>query len=514
MRIYVLLIFAAITLSFSTAYYAFNLQNKSVAGDVELAEILKYKDQFSRTHKKLFEIDLSAMYPSRKYAQLLQAPSSFTKDTGGSKTFFSRPCESAVEKMSKAISGKSEVWEDFRCNRIKELPEDFFEKSPLVHENGLSYAFLAFLSGRAPFYQNEWVRSNLNLFHINELEDLPTQGLEGNFKILSKIKKPDIESLVEGNEYVLDEMYFFVRNKKGLSVTYRVFSKNDFENFMEDKNYFLRDHQPGIQCFYKEGSFCFEKGGTTFVHLFMESSLFIFAFSVVVLILVALILFKKIKQQNFEEERKKHALRVLTHELRTPIANLLLQVEQINKHSDEIPPHALDEFLKMEGEVYRLKRLAEKSTSYLQTHDGTSLLSISVQEVPSVNELIMDLLHDYLAKGVKAIPSNLDHSFFLDVYWFDICIKNLVENALHHGSPPVTIRWTVTPTELWIHVIDQGSCPYKNLDEITNTDRTGKNSRGLGLGMNIVQKIMREMGGKLVYNSKPTTFSLFLRNKK
>ena len=54
---------------------------------------------------------------------------------------------------------------------------------------------------------------------------------------------------------------------------------------------------------------------------------------------------------------------------------------------------------------------------------------------------------------------------------------------------------------------------YKNLDEILNSDRTGKNSRGLGLGMSIVQKIMQEMGGKLSYQQTPTTFSLFLRNK-
>ena len=67
---------------------------------------------------------------------------------------------------------------------------------------------------------------------------------------------------------------------------------------------------------------------------------------------------------------------------------------------------------------------------------------------------------------------------------------------------------------LELTVVDYGTCPYKNLDEITRSDRKNKNSSGLGLGVSIVQKIMKEMGGKLLYTQTPTTFTLFLRNKK
>jgi hypothetical protein len=514
MRMYVLLIFAAIVLSFSTAYYAINLQNKTTAGTNEIEEIQKIKNEFSLDRRPLLEIDLSSMYPSRKYSQLLQAQNAFTRAAGNSKTYFSRPCDSKSERMSKLTTLKSEIWEDFRCNRITELPEKFFENSPLIHENGLSYAFLAYLSGRAPFYKSEWVRSNLNLFHINELEDLPAQGLEGNFKFLSKLQKMDLEAVVRGSPYILNDNYILIRNRQDYNVTYKIYSRDDFDNFLKEKIYYIRPFQPGKECFYREGRYCFEKDSGSLVHFLMQSSIFIFSGSVLVLFLVAVILFKKIRLQNFEEERKKHALRVLTHELRTPIANLLLQVEQINKHTEGIPPHALDEFLKMEGEVYRLKRLAEKSTSYLQSHDNTSLLALSMQTIPSINGLISDLVHDYIEKGVQIIPSKSDHSFYLDVYWFDICVKNLIENALYHGARPVKVKWSIDSEELILSVMDSGVCNYKNLDELISSDKSRKNSRGLGLGMNIVQKIMKEMGGKLIYSQNPTTFSLFLRNKK
>jgi signal transduction histidine kinase len=514
MRMYVLLIFAAIFLSFSTAYYAINMQKKTLAGPAEILEITRYKKEFEQKVRSFIEIDLSAMYPTRRYSQLLQPQNSFAREGSATKAYFSRSCALVTEKMSKLYSDKSEIWEDFLCNRISKLPVNFFDNSPFLHENGVSYAFLAFLSGREPFYTHEWVRSNLNLFHVYELEELPPASLEGNFKILSRLKKFDLEGLVKGNKYVLSDNYFLIRDIQDPNVSYKVFTKEEFENFLKEKVYYIRPLQEGEQCFYREGHFCLEKDTRTLVQLFMQSSIIVFSGSVIVLLLIAVILFRKIKQQKFEEERKKHALRVLTHELRTPIANLLLQVERINKESDMIPASVLEEFLKMEGEVYRLKRLAEKSTSYLQTHDGNSLLFISVQHVSSVNDLLMDMVHDYLEKGVRCIPAARDAAFDLDVYWFGICVKNLLENALHHGKKPVMVNWTVSAEDLVFTVVDAGVCPYKNLDELLSLDKRDGHSSGLGLGMNIVQKIMKEMDGKLSFSNDPTTFSLFLRNKK
>ncbi len=513
MRMYILLIFTAVLLSFSTAYYAINLSSKTTAGTAEINEIQKYKKEFELKGKPTIEIDLSSMYPTRRFSQLIQPQNAFARETKSIKTFFSKSCSNSIVKMTKLYTDKSETWEDFRCNRSSRLPPGFFENAPLLHESGISYAYLAFLSGRDPFYSHDWVRSNLNLFHVYELIELPSKSLEGNFRLLSQLNKSDIEALVKGNQYILTDNYLLVKNRKTLNVTYKVFSKSDFEDFLRAKNYFLRPLESGGQCFYREDRLCWEKVDRSLMQVFQQSSLVVFCGSILVLILITVILYRKIKQQEFEEERKKHALRVLTHELRTPIANLMLQVEQINKQSDVIPASVLEEFLKMEGEVYRLKRLAEKSTSYLQANEGKSLLAISPQVVPSVNELIIYLIHNYTEKGVGFTASLLDGPFKMDVYWFGICVKNLLENALHHGKSPVMVRWNLFEGELTLTVTDGGECPYKNLDEILKSDRTGKNSGGLGLGMSIVKKIMQEMEGKLNYNQNPTTFSLFLRNK-
>lgn len=514
MRMYILLILAAIFLSFSTAYYAINLQQKTLASTNDISNIQKYKKEFIAKKSALIEIDLSAMYPSRRYSQLLSPANVFSRETSTPKTYFSRPCFSVNEKMSKLYFEKSAIWEDFRCNRIQKLPDDFFDNSPLIHESGVSYAYLAFLSGREPFYTQDWVRANLNLFHVYELEELPAKSLEGNFRVLSRLKKIDLESLIKGSPFIITDDAFIARNPLDINVTYKIYSKIDLEKFFLEKSYFIKLYQEGEQCFYREGRFCWEKSSGPLVQIFMQSSIVLFGSSIIIILLIAVILFRKIKQQKFEEERKKHALRVLTHELRTPISNLLLQVERINQQSDLLPSTILDDFLKMEGEVYRLKRLAEKSTSYLQTHDGPALIAINYQRVSSINDLVLDMIDDYLEKGVTFIPSREDQEFSLDVYWFSICVKNLVENALYHGKRPVTLELVLHQEMLTLKVIDHGVSSYKTLDEILLSDRTGKNSTGLGLGLSIVQKIMKEMDGRLAYSSEPTTFTLFLRNKK
>ncbi len=510
---YILLIFTAVLLSFSTAYYAINLSMKTSAAESDIEEIQKYKIDFEKKGKLLIEIDLSSMYPTRRFSQLIQPQNTFARESKSIKTYFSKSCNNSFEKMTKLFSDKSETWEDLRCNRISSLPTGFFENAPLLHESGVSYAYLAFLSGRDPFFSAEWVRNNLNLFHVYELNELPSKSLEGNFRLLSQLNRVDIEALVKGKLFILTNNYLLVRNRKTFNVTYKVFTKIDFENFLKQKNYFLRPLESGGQCFYREDQFCWEKVDRSLTQILKQSSIVVFGGSIMVLILITVILYRKFKQQEFEEERKKHALRVLTHELRTPIANLMLQVEQINKQSDVIPTSVLEEFLKMEGEVYRLKRLAEKSTSYLQANEGKSLLAISLQDVPSVNELIIDLIHNYTEKGVGYSASLIDGPFKMDVYWFGICVKNLLENSLHHGKNPIMVSWNLSVETLTLTVTDAGECLYKNLDEILSSDRTGKNSRGLGLGMSIVKKIMQEMGGKLSYQQNPTTFSLFLRNK-
>jgi signal transduction histidine kinase len=160
--------------------------------------------------------------------------------------------------------------------------------------------------------------------------------------------------------------------------------------------------------------------------------------------------------------------------------------------------------LKMEGEVYRLKRLAEKSSSYLNSNNEKGLISFDYKEVPSINQLIGRILEDYRDHNISYKLSGQDQPMVLDVYWISICLKNIIENAIHHGAKPIMVDVEMEEKFLRIDVIDHGKY---------SRERKDAQSNGLGMGLSIVEKIMVEMKGKITVAQNPTIISLYLRQK-
>lgn len=515
MRIYFVLILTAIILSFSTAYFALNLEKNNIASSRDVLEIEALEHAFVNFNKAQLELDFTSMYPTRDLFQLINPISIYSKgDMLAQETFVSRPCKT-IERMSRSTFDKNETWEDFRCMRIAKLPDHFFESPPLIHDSGISYAYFAYLSGREPFNTPEWIKGNINYFHVFELKLIPEYALEGNFKILSKLSKADLEEITSGGKNILSRDFYLVKKDHDRGIKYDVYPRTLLENFLKEKSYFIKVKVGTDRCFYLDGNICWDKINNNILQIYKRSSIVIFLTSMLVLFLIAIILFKKIRQQKNEEDRKKHALRVLTHELRTPVSNLLLQVEMINKQSDILPGHLLEDFLKIESEVYRLKRLAEKSSSYLETHDGRALILLESNIVKSLNELVSEMLETfYSGKNIEFSPLSEDQSIVVDVYWLNICLKNLIENALGHGLPPVKVELVSEKDFLKINVTNGGNLLFNSLEEMMKADRTGRNSAGLGVGLSIVYRIMIEMNGKLSLSKNPTTFSLYLRKHK
>lgn len=493
MRIYLSLIVTAILLSFLTAYFALNLQREQFAEPHDLVKLHKLSLKFQMKTRPLMELDLSAMYPTRGYFQLIQSiPTPFSQAPR-----FSKRCGQRANRMTKSLTDKVEIWETFRCQEIRELPEYFFEFPPFIHDSGESYAYLAYTSGMAPFNDSSWIKKNLNFFHISELRMLPVDSLDERFKILAGLDNSHFEGIINGHSALLTNDFYLVKKQKKVGHFYSVYRRSEFERFLNTYSYYPKEFRLGESCFYQEGGVCWQRNSNNILQKLRPSSTIIFASSVLILVLVSLSLYSRIKMQNKEEERKRHALRVLTHELRTPVANLLLQIEEINKKSHDRDPVLQEELLKMEGEIYRLKRLAEKSSSYLNSAQDKGLITFDMKEVASFNELMESLLESY--DGIQLQKLATDQRVVLDVYWFSICLKNLVENAIAHGARPIQIQCTQEGSYLRIDVIDQGTIKAQSA------------AAGLGMGLSIVENIMEEMKGKLTQGTSPTRFSLYLK---
>ena len=495
MRIYLSLIITAILLSFSTAYFALNLQKDHFASPEEIQSIQRIATEFSKTHTPDIELDLSSMYPTYGYFQLLEPQTLPINET----KHFSKKCGAGFERMSKSQFAKVDVWESFRCRENLVLPEHFFEQTPFIHESGESYAYLAFTSGNPLFTDISWIKKHLNFFHVSELHTLPIEALEERFKILASLEREQLDGLTKGQQSLLTAEFYLTKKDQKMGLLYHVYPRMELEKFLATKPFYAMIKKPGENCFYLEGSVCWQKDSNNLLQMLRPSSIIIFGSSVLILVLVSFNLYSKIRLQNLEEERKRHALRVLTHELRTPIANLMLQIERVNQQSDEIAPGILEEFLKMEGEVYRLKRLAEKSSSYLNSNNEKGLINFDLKTIPSLNELVLHVLDDYPDHQIVFSPLTPDTAIELDPYWFNMCLKNLIENAINHGAKPISVKAHTQDNKVHLTVTDKG------------TFDSDKKTSGLGLGLSLVEKIIKEMKGELVIAKNPTSITLVLR---
>jgi signal transduction histidine kinase len=101
-------------------------------------------------------------------------------------------------------------------------------------------------------------------------------------------------------------------------------------------------------------------------------------------------------------------------------------------------------------------------------------------------------------------------------------ITNLVSNAVHHGTEgaPIQIHVHASADEVVISVQNEGpAIPPEQIDRIFDemkalgTPRAGSDRRHLGLGLYIVDKIVRAHGGSITVESsatRGTTFTVHL----
>lgn len=217
---------------------------------------------------------------------------------------------------------------------------------------------------------------------------------------------------------------------------------------------------------------------------------------------------QKFKLQKFSEEKKRFALQTLTHELRTPITSLKISSEEILNNFDILPESLKGPLIRMCDDVEKLKRLSEISKAYLTSESHSELIKFNFQIVDSLNEYLKDTLEKYQDQ----ISTNLlfdDRSFRLDKYWVSLCLKNLVENAIQHGTSPIEVSAKIVNNNLHLSVLDAGDCKDQ-FHSMSSPFYKGKTSHGLGLGLSIVQSVAKSMLAELRFSTQPTKFELII----
>ena len=183
------------------------------------------------------------------------------------------------------------------------------------------------------------------------------------------------------------------------------------------------------------------------------------------------------------------------HELRTPIAATLARTQRLIALSPEGALRAEGRLI--EAELKRMARLSEKLLD-LARAEAAGVARGSAQDLRPVLALIAG---DFGPQaGVRLTLPAVPVISAMDPDAFGILARNLIENALLHGQPPVEAD---LGADRVLRVANGGpSLDPDSLARMTRRfERLGSSRAGAGLGLAIVEALVRNAGARLELRS-------------
>lgn len=212
----------------------------------------------------------------------------------------------------------------------------------------------------------------------------------------------------------------------------------------------------------------------------------------------------------------------VAHELRTPVAVILAQCEYISEKKPSLEDY--QEFAEViERQTRKTNEIIEKLLNLSRMEQGR----IKVQyEMVNLQDLLQVICEDEQEKSGE----NLHISFklepieaYIDIQLMTILVHNLIDNAVKYGGNAVKIevgtRQVENEIRLWVmdHGCGISKIDQKNIFQPFYRSEKSRNSKGIGLGLSLVQRIAELHGGRIQVESelgKGSTFTLILPVKK
>jgi len=211
----------------------------------------------------------------------------------------------------------------------------------------------------------------------------------------------------------------------------------------------------------------------------------------------------------------------IAHELRTPMSNIMVQVEVALNSNRKVEEYK-DVMVSVIEESQRLTKMIDKLLLLARIEYPEQSLQLEYMNVlPEVHNLV----DFYIA---MAEEQNLKISFSVtpdlqlccDRGLFQRALSNLLTNAINYTPPngQISVRAFRNGSQTWVSVTDTGiGIPKHDLERVfdrfyrVDPSRQSAKIGGFGLGLSIVQSVMRLHGGEVRIESeegKGTTVTL------
>lgn len=218
-----------------------------------------------------------------------------------------------------------------------------------------------------------------------------------------------------------------------------------------------------------------------------------------------------------EKDQIKSLIADISHQTKTPVANLLLYSELLMEEELPAPARANAEALYRQSEKLRflidsLVKLSRLETGILSLYPKPAALQPLLQSVTEQYTV------KAAAKGLSLLLHDTDISAVFDAKWTAEALANLVDNAIKYTAHG-TITISAVGYEMFarIDITDTGSgIPESEQSKIFARfyrSNTVREQEGVGIGLYLARQILSGEDGYIKVTSHPgegSTFSVFL----
>lgn len=217
----------------------------------------------------------------------------------------------------------------------------------------------------------------------------------------------------------------------------------------------------------------------------------------------------QMQQLTHIDEQRKHLLTDISHDLRTPLANLQGYIETLSLQYSQLDDTQRQTFIDISLKNLRnMKHLIDQIFELAYLESGHIKLN---NETFSITELLHDVVAKFAIKAEQAnVILNIDvaHEVLLvnsDVEKIERVLTNLIDNAIRHTPEEgeVCLKTSVQDQQITILVCDTGvGIAIEDLEHIFTPRYQGSNqqvdqqSHG-GLGLAICAQLVGKLGSQL-----------------
>ena len=224
------------------------------------------------------------------------------------------------------------------------------------------------------------------------------------------------------------------------------------------------------------------------------------------------------KNVQAEKDKIKTLIADISHQTKTPIANILLYTQLLREQP--LPEESQPCVDSLESQSRKLQILIDALVKTSRLESGIIALRPSAGNLASViQSAVSQLAPKAEEKGISIVAESIDADAVFDSKWTEEAIFNLLDNAVKYTPSGGEVRVSVTSYELFsaIHIRDTGpGIPEEEQPKVFQRFYRGmehRNEEGVGIGLYLVRQIAEGQGGYVKVISEKgmgSTFSLYL----